>query len=77
MEPTDKELLEKALVDAGRLVIHEALHREFSGRISTEMLDIAVKEMIVIRSRLFDIEKAHALVNTQDSRNDLKVYINV
>jgi hypothetical protein len=45
MEPTDKELLEKALVDAERLVINETLHRDLLFIKSTEMLDIAVKQL--------------------------------
>jgi glutamate/tyrosine decarboxylase-like PLP-dependent enzyme len=52
MEPTDKELLQKALIDAERMVINEALHRHFSFNKSTEMLDIAVKELVAIKRKL-------------------------
>lgn len=51
MEPTDKELLEKALVDAERLVLNEVLHRYLSANKSTEMLDIAAKELAIIRRK--------------------------
>ncbi len=56
MEHTDNELLEKALKDAEWLVINEALHWEFSGGKNTEMLGIAVKELITIQQRFLDLK---------------------